>query len=522
MCESESGRAATSTRWMIKSSKLSGVLRTTRIPTILVVMLFASATETRAQNPRLELGRRLARFENAWETAPSPQQVAAVPFLKTAVRSFFSLQLSEAGRQLDQAWLAVSNEDASNGLTTAMIGSQLLVSPRCAETGDGTLELQLTSFYPTDTKPSPNTIADLKLTRATGDSLAETQFTIPQLANGTHWKIEQIPEGDHILSVIIRDNNSAFALPPMTVSRITGLKRRVQQLKDASMMLKEATKSTAEHSSDETLASTLRDETRLIENVIEGLPQEADFPLLYRLKSSEAMLASRSKPTDFADQPSGARQAWLTLAKGLRSVPTRLHLPQKHAKPAPVLVVFHGAGGSENMFFETYGAGRVIAEAANRGWIVISPRQALFGLSLDISEMLDALEAFVPLDRKRIMLLGHSMGASQVVKQVRKNPTLPIAAIALGGGGRLPSSDAKRSPQLAWYIGAGDQDFGLAAAQQLNQSLTESEIKSRFKVYANIEHLVVVQAAIDDSFEFLDEVLNNLPHSGSGDPPNTP
>ena len=114
------------------------------------------------------------------------------------------------------------------------------------------------------------------------------------------------------------------------------------------------------------------------------------------------------------------------------------------------------------------------------------------------------------------------MGASQVVKQVRKNPTLPVAAIALGGGGRMPSSDAKRSQQLAWFIGAGDQDFGLAAAQQLNQSLTASEIKSRFKVYANIEHLVVVQAAIDDSFDFFDEVLNKLPHPGSGDPPNTP
>jgi len=502
---------------MIKSSKLSGVLRTTRIPIILVVMLFASATETRAQNPRLELGRRLARFENAWETAPSPQQVASVPFLKTAVRSFFSLQLSEAGRQLDQAWLAVSNEDASNGLTTAMIGSQLLVSPRCAETGDGTLELQLTSFYPTDTKPSPNTIADLKLTRATGDSLAETQFTIPQLANGTSWKLEQIPEGDHILSVIIRENNSAFTLPPITISRITGLNSRLQQLKDAAATLKEETPA-----SYETLTSTIRDETRLIENVIDGLPQEADFPLLYRLKSCETMLASRSKPTDFANQPSGAKQAWLTLAKGIRSVPTRLHLPQGSDNPAPVLFVFHGAGGSENMFFETYGAGRVIAEAANRGWIVISPRQALFGLSLDISEMLDALEAFVPLDRKRIMLLGHSMGASQVVKQVRKHPTLPVAAIALGGGGRMPTSDAKRSRQISWYIGAGDQDFGLSVAQQLNRSLTGSEIPVRFKVYADVEHLVVVQAAIDDAFKFLDDALDKLPQSGSGDPPKTP
>lgn len=489
------------------------------IPAIIVVLLLVPAKESSAQNPRLELGRRLERFENAWETASSAQRVASVPFLKTAVRSFFTLQLTEAGRQLDQAWLAVRDEEASNGLTNAMIGSQLLVSPLCSEAGDSPLKVRLTSFYPTDIKPSPAAVANLKLARSTGEALAETQLTIPQLVKGATWNLEQLPEGDHILSVIIRSGNSAFVLPSMTVSRIKGLNRRLEQLKDAAVTLKTATRSTTAQASDATVASTLRDETRLIENVIKGLPQEADFPLLYRLQSSEAMLANHSEQTGFANQWSGANEVWLTLANGIRSVPTRIHLPKKTNKPVPVLFVFHGAGGSENMFFETYGAGRVVDEAAQRGWIVISPRQGLFGLSLDINEMLDALEAFVPLDRKRIMLLGHSMGASQVIKQVRKNPALPAAAIALGGGGRMPSSDAKRSQQVAWYVGAGDQDFGIAAAKQLHQSLKTSKIENRFKIYANVEHLVVVQAAIDDAFEFLDEVLAKLPNSVSSSAP---
>lgn len=492
------------------------------IPAILVVLLFVPANESSAQNPRLELGRRLERFENAWETASSAQRTAAVPFLKTAVRSFFTLRLSEAGRQLDQAWLAIRDNEASSGLTNAMIGSQLIVSPLCAETADDPLKINLTPFYPTDVKPSPKAMVKLKLTRATGEPLAEAQFSIPQLVKGASWNIEQMPEGDHVLSVIIRNDNSAFALPPITVSRITGLNRRLQQLKDAAVTLKESARTTNAQASDVTLAATLRDETRLIENVIEGLPQEADFPLLYRLKSCEAMLANLSNPDGFSNQWSVANEVWLTLAKGIRSVPTRIQLPENTNEPAPVLFVFHGAGGSENMFFETYGAGRVVDEAAQRGWIVISPRQGLFGLSLDINEMLEALEAFVSLDRKRIMLLGHSMGASQVIKQVRKNPAVPIAAIALGGGGRMPSSDAKRSQQVAWYVGAGDQDFGLAAAQQLNQSLAASEVQTRFKVYANVEHLVVVQAAIDDAFDFLDDVLRKLPYPADSNPLTSP
>lgn len=519
MGKSLHGRPALNARCTFQPNKIKILKSELRISTILVALLIAPISQGFAQNPRLELGRRLERFENEWETAPTNQQIAAVPFLNTAVRSFFTLRLSEAGRQLDQAWLAVRNEEETNGLINAMIGSQLLASPVCAEAGVGSLKVQLTPFYPTDIKRFPQAMANLKLTRATGEALAETQFSIHQLMKGASWNIEQIPEGDHLLSVIIRHNDDAYALPFTTISRIERLNKRLQQLKDAAMTLKTATPSTTAQAFDMTVASTLRDETRLIENVIEGLPQEADFPLLYRLETCEAMLANRSKPTDFANQSSGAKEVWLTLAKGIRSVPTRIHLPQKAIKPAPVLFVFHGAGGSENMFFETYGAGRVIDEAAKRGWVVISPRQTLFGLSLDSSEMIDTLEAFVPLDRKRIMLLGHSMGASQVIKQVRKNPALPAAAIALGGGGRMPSSDAKRSQQVAWYVGAGDQDFGIAAAKQLHQSLTTSKIENRFKIYANIEHLVVVQAAIDDAFEFLDEVLAKLPDSESSSDP---
>jgi hypothetical protein len=34
----------------------------------------------------------------------------------------------------------------------------------------------------------------------------------------------------------------------------------------------------------------------------------------------------------------------------------------------------HGAGGSENMFFESYGAGVGPKEAQKRGWVFMSPR----------------------------------------------------------------------------------------------------------------------------------------------------
>ena len=65
------------------------------------------------------------------------------------------------------------------------------------------------------------------------------------------------------------------------------------------------------------------------------------------------------------------------------------------------------------------------------------------------------------------MLLGHSMGATQVVQQVRTHPSLPVAAIALGGGGRLSPTDGRQSQQVSWYVGAGSDDFELANAKRL-------------------------------------------------------
>ena len=58
------------------------------------------------------------------------------------------------------------------------------------------------------------------------------------------------------------------------------------------------------------------------------------------------------------------------------------------------------------------------------------------------------------------------------------------------------------------HVAAGEQDFGRSGARQLHRSLTDAGIQSQYKDYPEVEHLVIVQAAIDDSFKFLDDVLS--------------
>ncbi|MFN5534525.1 MAG: alpha/beta fold hydrolase, partial [Planctomyces sp.] len=173
----------------------------------------------------------------------------------------------------------------------------------------------------------------------------------------------------------------------------------------------------------------------------------------------------------------------------------------------PVLFVFHGAGGSENMFFETYGAGRTISEATRRGWLVVAPGQALLGLSLSVSDMLDNLEHFANIDRSQVMLLGHSMGAAQVMRQMQQDPACAQAAAALGGGGRLTTAAAATLKPVRWYVAAGTEDFGRAGAMQLHRSLSAAGVTSEYHDFPNVEHLVIVQAAINDVFRFFDQSL---------------
>jgi pimeloyl-ACP methyl ester carboxylesterase len=117
--------------------------------------------------------------------------------------------------------------------------------------------------------------------------------------------------------------------------------------------------------------------------------------------------------------------------------------------------------------------------------------------------MLTALEAQFPIDRSNVMLIGHSMGAGQVIRQASQQPELFRAAAALGGGSGVRNAD--RLGSIAWFSGAGALDFGKSGAAALARSLKSASIPVIYKEYADVEHMIIVQAALDDVFAFLDQ-----------------
>src|SRR5262249_47326689 len=156
-------------------------------------------------------------------------------------------------------------------------------------------------------------------------------------------------------------------------------------------------------------------------------------------------------------------------------------------KPVPVVFALHGAGVDENMFFESYGAGRIVRECEKRGWVLVAPRGGLSPDGPPVVKLFDKLAERYPLDRKRVFVVGHSMGAAQAISQAADGKFAAVAALAGGGKVTKPAAFA----ELPVFVGVGEKDaLALSSSRALAKSLTASGAKSVIsKEYPGVEHL---------------------------------
>lgn len=100
----------------------------------------------------------------------------------------------------------------------------------------------------------------------------------------------------------------------------------------------------------------------------------------------------------------------------------------------PLLIVLHGAGGDENMFFEGYGAGMLAHLASTRYMVVAAPLNSPLAAGPEVFDALvDQLAQDYTFDRRRVYVLGHSMGTGAATAWSRLRSDKIAAAVNIAG-----------------------------------------------------------------------------------------
>jgi len=468
---------------------------------LLLLLCLATAASLRAEAPadRYELGQRLRAFEIAWdEQADAKARQRATAPLKEATRAFFAFRFREVDRQLDEARFALRDKVTPESRWAASLSAR--PESRLIDASRKELAVTVARLYEVDARQPDKPMLRLALLDMGGKALAPpTEMVMAELPAKARLPLQMPTEGDYLLRAEIVAGKDVLARWDQTVAIVKDLQARLEALTKATKALPENPPTTD--------AATVRGLLRVLQPLAEGQTLETNYPAARLLADAEAAIKDivAGRPY-FGQKRTG--QFWLTLSTGKRTESIRLLAPKAAAKgePLPLVVALHGAGGSENMFFDGYGNGAIARLCEQRGWLLVTPRTEGFVRAPVLPEIIDEVARLYPTDRKRVFLVGHSMGAMQSVGFVQAAPERYAGMAALGGGVALrnPPAGIKEVP---FFLGVGTDDFALKGVVTMKESLAKAEVKKvLYKEYPGIEHLTVVQVALPEVFAFFDDV----------------
>jgi predicted esterase len=181
-------------------------------------------------------------------------------------------------------------------------------------------------------------------------------------------------------------------------------------------------------------------------------------------------------------------------------IPFRIVAPAAVAtstRPVPLLVVFHGAGGDENMFVDAYGAGITPRLAAEQGMLLVSVSTNAFGGSgANLDALLALLRTEYPIDDRRIYLLGHSMGSGAVARLVQERPSVIAAAVCLAGGAAITAEGA---PPMFFMAGELDP----LANPKMVEAAAAKTAGSEYHLAKNEGHTLMVATGVRAAIPWL-------------------
>lgn len=194
---------------------------------------------------------------------------------------------------------------------------------------------------------------------------------------------------------------------------------------------------------------------------------------------------------------------WRMLRLAGTNVPCRVFAPAAAVGDSarPLVIALHGAGGDENMFMDAYGRGLIKTLAEKHGFLVASPSTFPFLFNPSLADALvNALARDYEVDRARVYVIGHSLGAGAASRIARERRGLAAAVCCMAGG----DFNAAGTSTPALIFGGGLDPIGNAnSLRRSAESARKAGVPVEYRQLDDYGHTLLVDRVLPDAVQWL-------------------
>jgi poly(3-hydroxybutyrate) depolymerase len=356
--------------------------------------------------------------------------------------------------------------------------------------------------------PPPELVKELGTFEGVGRDLRESPFPF-------ELDVHDVADGTYGLMANVADGTNSLGTANLVVALRNGVDDTVAKLENA-----------AKRAPENLRAEILYPVDRM-KQVNRGRLELRTFDPERDFAASEAVAAAVKAGKDpFAGRTGDIRRHYL-LETATEIMPYRTYVPKAYngSKPFPLIIALHGLGGTEDSFFDNYGAG-LPPLVESHGYILATPLgyrvDGSYGWGLgnppadpatrrtqdfseqDVMQVLQRMRQMYKIDEGRIYLLGHSMGAIGTWKIAPKYPDIWAAIAPISGSGAVATLEKIRSVPEIIVHGDADPTVPVTGSRTMVAKLKELGVEHQYVEVPGGLHSDVVGPSLAAVIDFFD------------------
>jgi poly(3-hydroxybutyrate) depolymerase len=356
--------------------------------------------------------------------------------------------------------------------------------------------------------PPPELLKELGAFEGVGRDLRESPFSFDL-------DVHDVADGTYLLIANVGDGTNQLGATSLVVALRKGLDETITKLEGDAKLAPQNLRAEILYPIDR-MKQVNRGRLEL-----RTFDPERDFP------AAEAVaLAAKHGKDPFAGRTGDIRRHYL-LEGANEIIPYRTYVPKAYtgSKPFPLIIALHGLGGTEDSFFDNYGAG-LPPLAESHGYILATPLgyrvDGSYGWGLgappadpavrrtqdfseqDVMQVLQRMRQLYKIDESRIYLMGHSMGGIGTWKVAPKYPDIWAAIAPISGNGNPATLEKLRGVPEIIVHGDADPTVPVSGSRTMVAKLKELGIEHKYIEVPGGLHSDVVGPNLAAIVEFFD------------------